>query len=72
MPVPVVKLSVPAKIDANDLPEGESLIFYATLTNQGLITAQDGELKLPSDFNNLTFEAMTHKEPFSLAPQQTF
>ena len=71
VPVPVVVLSVPSSIDAGNLKEGESLIFYATLTNKGLITAQDAQLVLPTDFKTLTFEALSHAEPFSLAPQQS-
>lgn len=71
VPVPVVKLNIPSKIEAKELAEGESLIFHATLTNTGLITAQDVELCLPNDIKNFVFEAMTHNEPFALAPQQS-
>lgn len=70
VPVPVVVLSVPSKIDADNLKEGESLIFYASMTNKGLITAKDVQLLLPTDFKTLTFEALSHTEPFELAPQQ--
>ncbi len=71
VPVPVVELMVPSKIEAKALPEGESLIFYATLTNKGLITAQDVEFLLPEGFTTLSFEALSHTEPFTLAPQQS-
>lgn len=71
VPVPVVELSMPNSIDAKNLPEGESLIFYATLTNRGLITAEDVQLELPSDFRALKFEALSNNETFSLAPQQS-
>lgn len=71
VPVPVVELSIPNNIDAKSLPEGESLIFYATLTNKGLITAEDVQLELPTGFKALTFEALSYNEPFSLAPQQS-
>lgn len=70
VPVPVVVLSVPSRIEADNLKDGESLIFYATLTNKGLITAQDVQLLLPTDFKTLTFEALSHAEPFNLAPEQ--
>lgn len=71
VPVPVVILNIPQSIDAKNLPEGESLIFYATLTNKGLITAQDVQLELPTGFNALKFEALAYNNPFSLAPQQS-
>lgn len=71
VPVPVVVLSIPSSISAGDLKSGESLIFYATLTNKGLITAEDVQLVMPSDFKTLTFEALSHADPFSLAPQQS-
>ncbi len=71
VPVPVVKLNIPSRIEAHELKNGESLIFHATLTNAGLITAQDVELCLPNDIKSLEFEAMTHHEPFALAPKQS-
>lgn len=72
VPVPVVELSAPSRIAADDLRPGESLIFYATLTNKGLITAKDVELLLPEGFTTLTFEALEHADgPFNLAPQQS-
>lgn len=71
VPVPVVELNVPSRIEAKSLAEGESLIFYATLTNKGLITAQDVQLLLPEGFTALTFEALAFTEPFTLAPQQS-
>lgn len=71
VPVPVVELSLPASLDAEHLPVGESIMFYASLTNKGLITAEDVELELPSGFNTLVFEPLMSIEPFSLAPQQS-
>ena len=72
VPVPVVELSVPSSITAKDLQPGESLMFHATLTNKGLITAQDVELLLPTGFSTLSFEALSHNDgPFDLAPQQS-
>ncbi len=71
VPMPVVELIVPSRIEAKALPEGESLIFHATLTNKGLITAQDVELLLPEGFTTLSFEALSHTEPFTLVPQQS-
>ena len=71
VPVPVVELNVPQRTEATNLSVGESLIFYATLTNKGLITAEDVQLELPTEFSALEFEALSNNEPFSLAPQQS-
>ncbi len=72
VPEPVVQMSVPDRIAADELQPGESLMFYAVLTNKGLITAQDVELRLPTGLSNLTFEAMEYNDgPLSLAPQQS-
>lgn len=71
VPEPVVELSMPSSIPAKELAEGESLVFYATLTNRGLITAEDVEFYLPEGFTALKFEALSHTEPFTLAPQQS-
>lgn len=71
VPVPVVELKIPQSINAKDLPEGESLIFYATMTNKGLITAEDVQLELPTGFRAIEFEALSNNTPFSLAPQQS-
>lgn len=71
VPVPVVELSIPQRVDAKSLPEGESLIFYATLTNKGLITAEDVQFLLPEGFHALQFEALAYAEPFNLAPMQS-
>ena len=71
VPVPVVILSMPKSIPAQDLREGESLLFDAVMTNKGLITAEDVQLFLPIGFTTLSFEALSHNEPFDLAPQQS-
>lgn len=59
VPVPVVVLDIPKRVAADSLQAGESLIFYATLTNKGLIRANDVSLLLPSGFNHLSFEALS-------------
>lgn len=70
VPVPVVELTIPQRIAADELRVGESLIFYATLVNKGLIRADDVELQLPTGMRHLTFEPLDHADPFSLAPKQ--
>ena len=72
VPMPVVEISAPSSVAAKELRSGESLIFYVTLTNKGLITAKDVEMLLPEGFTSLAFEALDHADaPFDLAPQQS-
>lgn len=71
VPMPVVELSIPQSIPAKDLADGESLIFNATLTNKGLITAQDAELLLPEGFTTLKFEPLVEYSGLKIAPQQS-
>lgn len=71
VPVPVVELTVPDRINTEDLREGESLIFNATLTNKGLITAKDVQLLLPNDLKSLKFETIGTDEAINLAPKQS-
>lgn len=71
VPVPVVELTVPDRINTEDLREGESLIFNATLTNKGLIAAKDVQLLLPNDLKSLKFETIGTDEVINLAPKQS-
>lgn len=71
VPVPVVELTVPERINTEDLREGESLIFNAILTNKGLITAKDVQLLLPEDLKSLKFETIGTDETIDLAPKQS-
>lgn len=71
VPVPVVELITPERIDADKLSSGESLIFYALMTNKGLITAKETKLILPENTSELTFEALTQYEDLTIAPQQS-
>lgn len=69
VPMPVVELNMPDKIGADALLPGESLIFYATLINKGLITAKDVQLIMPTGFSTFTFEPIMN-ESFDLRPQE--
>lgn len=71
VPVPVVELTVPERINTEDLREGESLIFNAILTNKGLIAAKDVQLLLPNDLKSLKFETIGTDEAIDLAPKQS-
>lgn len=70
VPVPVVEMSAPSKIETDNLQTGESLIFNATLTNKGMITAKDVVLIMPEGFKTLTFEPLI-SDGFSLKPQES-
>lgn len=71
VPIPEVILSVPSQITAKELHEGESLVFYASLNNKGLIAAEDAEILLPSNLKHLQFELLDHTKPFKLAAQES-
>lgn len=69
VPMPVVETVIPQRIPADELKEGESLLFNAVVTNRGLITARDVEIILPEDLTTLTFTSLVEM-PVDLAPQQ--
>jgi hypothetical protein len=70
VPVPILELDIPNSIPANDLGIGESLIFYATLTNRGLITIHEAQIILPEDSPGLIFESL-QGTPEDLSAQQS-
>lgn len=71
VPKPVVKITLPERIDGDNMAIGDAVLIDMQLTNVGLINAEDVELLLPSDMKEWKFEALSHNEPFLLAPQQT-
>ena len=71
VPVPVVELTVPDRIYTENLRKGESLIFNATLTNKGLITAKDVQLLLPDTDTSWRFEPIGPGKANELAPGQS-
>ena len=71
VPVPVVELKVPHRIYTENLRKGESLIFNATLTNKGLITAKDVQLLLPDTVTSWRFEPIDPGKANELAPGQS-
>lgn len=71
VPVPVVVLEVPKRIAADSLQAGESLIFYAKLTNVGLIKTEDVSLLLPTGFTHLMFEALADCQGITLGAGQS-
>ncbi|MDE6560958.1 MAG: hypothetical protein K2K75_06240 [Muribaculaceae bacterium] len=71
LPVPVVELIVPNRIEIDLLAEGESVVFNAVLVNHGLVTAEDVELLIPSGFGKYKFEKLSHNEPFNIGAKQS-
>lgn len=71
VPVPVVRLNVPGRIAADELGIGESLIFYATLNNEGLISALNTELLLPENVPFLTFQPLEQYQELKLAAKSS-
>ncbi len=68
VPVPIVVMDLPSSIPAEDLQSGESLIFNITLSNKGLIAAEDVQLLMPTGFSTFSFEPMI-QGPFELPAQ---
>lgn len=70
VPVPILDLDIPNSIPANELAIGESLFFYATLTNRGLITIHEAQIVLPEDSPGLIFESL-QETTVDLSAQQS-
>ncbi len=71
VPAPVVKITLPEKIDGDNMAFGESTVINMVLTNVGLITASNNTILLPEDLSEWKFEALAYNEPFDLAPNQS-
>ena len=72
VPVPVIEMIMPDKIDAESLGEGESLVFYCVLTNKGLITGQNTQFFIPEEDGGFSWEPLVDINNFDLAPQQSY
>lgn len=70
VPVPVIILDMPDRIDADQLAEGESLLFNAIITNKGLIAGKRTALLLENHplFN---FEPLVKSYDLTIAPGQS-
>ena len=72
VPVPVVETIVPERIAADELGVGESLVFYAVLTNKGLITAKETSFTIGKEYmGGYHWERLVPCEGIDLAPQQS-
>ena len=72
VPAPVIEIITPDKIDAESLGEGESLVFYAIITNKGLITGQNTEFYIPEEAGGYSWEPLVDINGIDLAPQQSY
>ena len=72
VPVPAVltTVNIPQRSTENPLRAGESFIATVTLTNKGLITAEDVQLLMPENAEPLVFEPLIN-EPFDLPAQSS-
>ncbi len=70
VPKPVVEFVAPDSIAANLLQPGESLLFYVTCTNKGLITAQNLTYSVSAPGNFYRFEPLIEL-PIDLGPQES-
>ena len=71
VPEPIVVLEVPSRIEGENLNEGESLVFYAKLTNKGLINAEDAEVVFQERTGDFVWEPLAQNQGLTIAPQQS-
>ncbi len=71
VPRPVVTINGPTRVDGGSLAVGESLLFYLTLTNHGLMDALNTQLLLPENNPYWSFKALAYTEPFTLGANQS-
>lgn len=68
VPAPVVVTELPEMIPVDSFAPGEARLYYATLTNKGLIAAEGVQLSFPK-VEYLTIEPLI-EFPLTLSPQQ--
>ncbi len=71
VPMPVVKMDVPKRIDGDSMAVGDAVLINMTLTNIGLIKAMNVTPRIPHDLTEWEFEILDNAGPFDLAPQQS-
>lgn len=71
VPIPVVIINGPDKIDGDSMGEGESILLNFTVTNKGLIQAEDVEFYVPEASAEWEMELLAYNSPFVLGPQQS-
>ena len=71
VPRPVVVISGPEGVNGEEMAVGESKLLYFTLTNVGLIQAEDVIFALPETNGEWEMQALAYTEPFTLAANQS-
>ena len=72
VPMPVVETIQPDELDLKQLGVGESVIYYAVLTNKGLITAENASYEIAEVSGNYRWEPLVENTGLTLAPQQSY
>ena len=72
VPAPVVEVIEPDKLELAHMGAGESQIYYAILTNKGLITANHTKYTIPERVSGFKWEPLVECTDFQLAPQQSY
>lgn len=70
VPVPVVTLDAPEVYDLYSVEMGHDLLYYVKVENQGLITAQNVCISLPSH-DDFLFTPLAEYAGFDLAPKES-
>lgn len=70
VPVPVIKIDSPDEFNLYDVEQGHDLLYYITVENLGLITAQNVCVSLPSQ-EGFLFTPLAEYSGFDLAPKQS-
>lgn len=71
VPIPVVIMEGPTRVDGDAMAVGESLILNYTLKNYGMVQAENVYLQIPTGSDEFTLEPLVSVGPFSLAPEET-
>ncbi|MCC8113148.1 MAG: hypothetical protein LIP03_03985 [Bacteroidales bacterium] len=71
VPAPVVLIEGPDEIEFDDMVDGESRLYYFTLTNKGLITAFETQFILPDENENWKFEFVDEQRLIDIPANQT-
>lgn len=70
VPMPVVKITIPERIDGDNMAVGDATMIDMTLTNVGLVRADNVEALFPKNMTEWIFEPLVQTDYFSLLPQQ--
>ena len=71
VPMPVVKIDIPKRIDGDNMMVGDAVLINMTLTNIGLIKALNVTPVIPHDLTEWEFEILDNAGPFDLNAQQS-